>query len=307
MKYLDSNGLAHLWAKIKALVPPLAEKAVAIPFGEVDASSTSTAYTATIDGITELKNGVCMMLRNGDVASKAGFTFNINGLGAKPVYQSMSGARVETVFAVAFTGFFVFNEDRVEGGCWDLYYGYYTNTNTIGYQVRTNSSSLPVSNQTGRYRICFTGVGGGTFVPPNGSSSTSANAKKTPIVTPFDPFGKIIYYGYTTVVQMGSRLSATYLWEQNVCNIGYSFNVTGTAPTLTSWKPVFAKATPQADGSAILDPDEPCTQELPTEEDGFIYIRLGIAYNATNIELDLNHPVYCYKNGAVRQWTNAVV
>jgi len=45
-------------------------------------------------------------------------------------------------------------------------------------------------------------------------------------------------------------------------------------------------------------------QALPNEEDGQLYIYLGQAYSATDVELVLNHPVYYYKDGAIRQWTN---
>ena len=44
---------------------------------------------------------------------------------------------------------------------------------------------------------------------------------------------------------------------------------------------------------------------MPTTEDGKIYIFLGIAYSATNIELQLDHPVYWYKDGIIRPYTNA--
>ena len=46
-------------------------------------------------------------------------------------------------------------------------------------------------------------------------------------------------------------------------------------------------------------------QALPNTEDGKIYIFLGIATAATTVELWQNHPVYYYKDGAVRLWTNA--
>ena len=36
-----------------------------IPYGAVDSTSTSTAFTATVDGITSLVDGTCVMLRNG--------------------------------------------------------------------------------------------------------------------------------------------------------------------------------------------------------------------------------------------------
>ena len=73
-----------------------ANKAVSIPFGQVDSTSTATAFTATVDGITELRDGVCVYLMNGAVSSAAGYTININGLGAKPVYTTMSDASAST-------------------------------------------------------------------------------------------------------------------------------------------------------------------------------------------------------------------
>ena len=57
-----------------------------IPMGKLDTTSTATVMTASIDGITELVNGVCVWLTNGVVTSKENFTININGLGGKPVY-----------------------------------------------------------------------------------------------------------------------------------------------------------------------------------------------------------------------------
>ena len=54
-----------------------------------------------------------------------------------------------------------------------------------------------------------------------------------------------------------------------------------------------------------MDADTPYVQALPTTEDGKIYIYLGIAYSATALELVAYHPIYEYKNGAVRLWTNA--
>jgi hypothetical protein len=42
------------------------------------------------------------------------------------------------------------------------------------------------------------------------------------------------------------------------------------------------------------------TQTLPTTEDGYIYVYLGQASSSTQVELSLSHPVYYYKNGALR-------
>lgn len=106
-----------------------AYRSASIPMGHLDATSTATVMTATVDGITELRNGVCMWLQNGVITSASGFTLNVNGLGAKPCYNSLAAAtRATTVFNVNYTMLFVYNSTRVDGGCWDIVYGVDTNT-----------------------------------------------------------------------------------------------------------------------------------------------------------------------------------
>ena len=96
-----------------------ADLAIGIPSGQVDSTSTSTEFTATIEGITELRDGICVYLTNDVINSASEFTININGLGAKPVYFQQTGA--EDLFSKSSTYLFVYNSSRVEGGCWDSY------------------------------------------------------------------------------------------------------------------------------------------------------------------------------------------
>lgn len=279
-----------------------------IPYGQLDGTSTSTVMTATVPGITELRNGVCMWLKNGVVTSASGVTLNINNLGAKPIYSSMAAATaLTTVFNTSYTMLFVYDEDRVEGGCWVAYYGYYTSSNTIGYQLRTNKTSLPASDKFYRYRLLFTSPDGTKFVPANTSTSTAADTSKTPNTRPIDPFGRIVYYGTTTAVNAGSRPSTSYLWDQYEIVLGYSFNNTGAALTLTSWAPVYLKCAPQADGSAIIDATTPYVQSLPSTADGKIYIFLGVAYDETHIELFGWHPVYYHDGNGIKAWTGTAI
>lgn len=286
--------------------PLIGTLAKGIPFAQVDSTSTSTAFTATVPGITELKSGVAVMLKNGVVTSAAGFTININGLGAKQAYSNMAAATAETtMFNINYTMIFVYDEDRVEGGGWVLYRGYNSNDNTIGYQLRTNATTLPMDSITYRYRLLFRSADGTKFVPANNSTSTNATSSRTTIQTPIDPFGPIHYYSTTASVAAGTRPSATYLWTQYLVTLGYSFNRTGAALTLTTYKPVFIKAAPQSNGSAIIDADTPYVQDLPSTKDGKIYIYLGNAYSATQVELFETHPVYWHDGTGIRIWTGA--
>lgn len=284
-------------------------QATGIFYGEVDSTSTSTVFTATIPGITEYYDGLTILLRNGVVTSASNFTININSLGAKGSYNNMTlgnpitptnPTRDTTIFNINYAMLFVYNTTVISTGCWICYRGYDANTNTIGYQVRTNSMSLPMTSIVYRYRLLFTSADGTKFVPANNSTSTNATAARSITQEKIDPFGRIVYYGTTASVAAGSRPSTSYLWQQYAITIGYSFVV-----SLTSWKPVYLKCAPQSDGSAIIDSTTPFVQTLPSAEDGKIYIFLGVAYSATAMELTLEHPVYYYSNGCIRQWTNS--
>lgn len=274
-----------------------------IPSGTVDNTSTNLEYTATIEGVTAYYDGLAIFLKNGNVTSKAGFTININNLGAKPVYSNMAAATAETtIFNINYTMLFIYDSTRVSGGCWVCYRGYDSNSNTIGYQIRHNSSTLPTADEFIRYRVLFTSADMAHLVPANASTSTSANTAKPVNQRPINPHGPIYYYGSTTAIGAGNDPGATVLWQQYAITLGYSFNRTGKALVLTYPAPVFIVCTPQADGSAIIDPDTPYVQALPSTEDGKIYIYFGIAYSATAVEMSLEHPIYYYANSAIRRW-----
>lgn len=93
----------------------------AIPMGTVDSTSTSTAFTATVEGITELKDGVCLYLNNSVINCASGFTVNINGLGAKGMYSNKTGSRISGYFSKNITVMLVYNTSRDSGnGGWDV-------------------------------------------------------------------------------------------------------------------------------------------------------------------------------------------
>lgn len=133
MAYLDYDGLAHYDELIKDKIGGKVDaggKAGGIPYGSVDSTSTSTKFTATVDGLTELYDGACVMLHNGVVTSAKGFTIDINGLGAKKCYSSLTNATQETtIFNANYTLMFVYSTalDGGNGGWW-VYRGIDTNT-----------------------------------------------------------------------------------------------------------------------------------------------------------------------------------
>ncbi len=279
-----------------------AARTAGILYGAVDSTSTATVYTATVPGLTELVDGTCVMLHNGVVTSAAGFTVEVNNLGAKKCYNNMTNATQDTtIFNAAYTMLFVYSEDLDEGnGGWWIYRGYDGNTNTIGYQLRTNSGNKVAADTGYRYRIWLTSADGLKWVPINTSSSTNATSNRSLNTRAIDPFGPIIYRPTNGTCNSGTGLGATGIWQQYTLTIGYSYMASGFSLTFPA--PVYLRCTPQTDGSAKM---QDIVQTLPSSKDGKIYIHLGTAYSATGMELQTEHPVYWHDGTGIRIWTGA--
>ena len=177
--------------------------------------------------------------------------------------------------------------------------------NDVNYYNRQNYTSRTTSAALYRYQICLT-KSDGTLVPIN-SVNNSVATNKTLTIDSFDPFGEIFYWASTNTYAANANIGSSNLYRQYLADLRYSFNCGGydTTPTLTARMPLYLVATPQADGTAKLY-IEPLSMYLPSSEDRLIYIYLGRVYEDTKpyrVALSLNHPVYEYRNGAVRLYT----
>lgn len=272
-------------------------------------------WDVTDSTVTEYVDGMVVCLKV-PVAGHGtyGTGFQINNLGYKPVVYNVN-SMVSTRYGVGSVIWCVYNATQTASlyinstaavtvtGCWQVQ-DYDANTNTIGYQLRTNSSTRPVSSTTYRYRLMFSSLDNSKWVPATNSTSTNATSARTVNQEVINPWGRIVYYSTTTARTAGQSLSATAQWDRYVFNLGYSFN-TGTALDLTFPGPVYIKCTPQAGGGAIIDSTTPYTQSLPSSADGKIYIYLGQAYSASEVELIDYHPVLYHDGSKITMWTGA--
>ena len=268
-------------------------------YGIIDNTSTRTAFTAQVAGITEYYTGLCVFLKNTTgAATNTNVTLNINNLGAKKIYNSQAETtQVSTQWGNNYTVLLYYDETRDSGnGGWVWYYGYNSDTNTIGYNIRTYSGSLPMSSKVYRYRLLFENRNG-QYVPANNSTSTNSTTARTPVTEDIDPFGRITYYSYTTAISAGDKPGTSYQYQQfGPITLGYSF----TGITLTANTPMYLVLNPQSNGLAKIDQTTPVTQTLPSTDDGKLYLFLGIAVDSTTFTLTLQHPIYWYKDGQVR-------
>lgn len=275
-----------------------ATKAISIPTGQVDSTSTATAFTATVEGITELKNGVTVWLKNGVVKSSSSrWTLNINGLGAKYVVKSMQmSSNAGNTFDTNYAMLFVFDATQ---DAWMMNFGYYQDTNDTAYKLRAMNAGRVAYNNVKANILLLTKEGKLLAINETGGVNTS----KTLTTESFDPFGGIwLYSNGNTPVSPNDNIPNGYLWnQQSAHDARNSFNITTNA--FVDRMPVYLVAVPQSDGTAKLH-TSPVTQTLPSTEDGFIYIEVGIATLGYQIDVYLNHPIYYFKDGAIRLWTN---
>lgn len=235
--------------------------------------------------------------------SASNVTLNVNSTGAESIYYT---AAVYTSTSSIVCG----AKNRYVYYVWDGTYWVWlsqsadADTNTIAYTIRTSGQKKTVTDACGRYRIIFSSVDGTQWVPPTTETTTNATSARAVNTRKIDPFGPIMYYSTTTALSAGGAPNASYLQEQAAAiTLGYSFNRTGAALVLTEQAPVYIKCAPQSDGSAIIDADNPYVQAMPSTNDGKIYIYLGVATSATQIEMVLQHPVYYHDGTGIRVWT----
>ena len=110
---------------------------------ETDNTSTSTSFIVIISGITELYDGLALLIKNTVVESASGCTLNVNNLGAKRIWLSLSAAYAATNWALNSTYLFVYD---LANERWEMEQGYNTNTNTQVrvYRQSTYSNTYPL-------------------------------------------------------------------------------------------------------------------------------------------------------------------
>jgi hypothetical protein len=140
-----------------------------------------------------------------------------------------------------------------------------------------------------------------TSLLPLNTVSNSTATTKTLTTEEFDPFGNIFYYGVTGTTGANAIIATGSTYQQILIDLRYSTNV---GKTLTANKSVYLVAQPQSNGKAKLA-STAISQTLPTTDDGKIYIYLGVAYNAYQVDLTINHPIYQFKNGQLRQYVGS--
>lgn len=270
---------------------------------------TWASATNVLTGVTKdsaLYEGKKIILYYPYAANSSSATLNLTladgtTTGAKNVYYNGT-SRLTTHYGQYAQVEMIYHENFDIGGT--NYTGWWCiadRTDLTAYNIRKNSGSYIAYNNVYRYMMLFTK----SEYQLLAANTTSNNTGTSKVLTTesFDPFGDIYYYSSTTTVSSGSAIGTTALYRQYNVNLRYAFN-SGTA--LTTNKAVYIICDPQSNGKVKLSTSPaPITQTLPSSADGKVYIYLGQASSTANCEIALNHPVYCFANGRILEWTGS--
>lgn len=260
-----------------------------------------TVETFPLDGNGKPLVGTTIAFKSSYTNSATAPTLNVNETGAASIWYNTAAVTTANTYTT-LAGVYCFYVWDGTYWVW-INFGKELNDNTLAYQVRLNSAARAVSDTTYRYRLLFSSADNTQWVPANSSSSTNATSARAVNTRPIDPLGPIVLFNSTGPLSAGGKPGVTVqFFQYHSITLGYSFNRTGAAWALSTSKPVYVVCKPSPDGSAIMDTTEPIVQDLPTTETGKIYIFLGLPTAATTFELFPTHPVYWYKDGAIRQW-----
>ena len=272
-------------------------------------------WDATDSSITTLYDGLTIIIRV-PVAGNGtyGVGLSINSGDYHPVVYNIS-TTVGTRYGVNSTIMAVYNSTQSASlylnsasatsitGVWQVY-DYDSDTDTT-YRLR-NSSAIYI-NKTGqatnRRTLLFEVDGGLSGV----NTTIVTGSSKTPIAFKYIPYGQIRYYSTSGSIANDGTFASGGLWEQYALDIRYSFN---TGSTLIDGNPVYIRMVVNNDGTLSQDATtagaNPIVQALPSSADNKVYVYLGRAGGTSTLELETWHPIYEYKDGAIRLWTNAV-
>ena len=282
---------------------------VASPSGTVGSKNTRSLWTGTVDTVSALYTGLKVLYKIPVAGASAGVVLNINNLGDHPVAIN-ANTKVTTHYPVGAIVPLVYDADQATTivvnkvstsitGTWKIP-NYDSNTTyTVVANTYVQNLRLKVAETTHQYQVLVT-KDPETLVPVSNGADT--NTGKTMTSQEFDPFGGIYIYNATAAVNAGSVIAASSAYQQMAVNLKYAFNLDSA---LTSFKTVYLVCTLQESGKFKLH-STPISQALPNTEDSLYYIKLGVAYGDYTIAMEIPHPVYYYKAGQLRLFTNAL-
>lgn len=185
---------------------------------------------------------------------------------------------------------------------WIANANYDSNSNDIAYNVRNYYNSFVAgANKIFPYTIIMQNSDGRWESIVTSSSASTDKARNTHGFR----LGQIALMNANATYNENATVGNSNVFNSSTVSLydhRYSFNTANNATSgTTSKKPIYLVGALGNDGLFYLDTTW-WTQTLPSTANGKLYIYLGDAYDYYRMSFDINHPIYCYTNGMIRQF-----
>ena len=268
-------------------------------------TSSTNLWTGLLpDGVTYY-NGLTIDYLLPYAGTSSAATLNLSNLGAKPVYygNSATGATTthygaNTVIHLTYVIDAAFNSGN---GCWKA--SNYYDSNTVS-QLRWDYTTITAGTAgIFPYTLIMMNTSGNYESIVTSSSTDTSKSRNT---VGFVPGTLLTYYASGTTTSGNKVSGSNYGVYEAYTAVDFRYSANISTSALTVGKPVFLVGT-ITNGLFYLDSTW-WTQTLPTSDNGKVYMFIGMTYNiySASTEYRVNlapyHPMYWYKNGALRQY-----
>ncbi|MGE0792977.1 MAG: hypothetical protein AB7V77_02215, partial [Candidatus Woesearchaeota archaeon] len=225
-------------------------------------------------------------------------TLNINGVGAKSIRLGNTAASTTTHY---------FGANSVAMYYYDGTYFQLTGSMRTSDSTVTSSvlygGYLVAGETITRYKTVMEGSDG-RFYPLTIGDSTGTT--KTVSQVPFKLKGLLATYASTTTLNENSGSSSFYtgLAQSSTTYVPYGWN---GITHLTNYRPIYLVGTLDEDGYFILDDSTYTsfyTSNLPTTEDGKLYVEIGDKVSTTLYLRPMQKAIYQFKDGRIREYND---
>ena len=270
-------------------------------------TASTNAWTGNLLDVDELYEGLIIdyWLPFAGISSLgATLTLTLKGgvsSGAINVYYG-STTRVTTHLPALYVGQFIYQTVTISGANytgWWMLRSYLDGNTTDIVNLYQGSGAYKANSTVYRYQLLFQmDKHGNRLTPLNNTSNATGTTKPMLTNVEFDPFGDIFYYNSTSTVNADANMTTTLYYHRNGIDLRYTFNC---GQTLTAHKDFYLVVSPQSNGKVKIANSTPWAQDLPSTNDGYLYIFLGRTYSAYQFVLYTDHPVYYHDGTSVRR------
>ena len=285
-------------------------KTVGVAYGESTTAAATAQKEVTVADISELNVGQIIIVKPTITSTVANSTLKVNDFPAYSMLYNGSAISTSTdsiVWAANVPSMFVL--DEVSGTKYWRFAGHGLDSNST-YILNKLIDAGQYTAGTGTYAVTRYSIlaekPNGTWEKITSTSSGYSTATTKTVNTSGFVLNQLRYYNTTTNRGTGTLITTNTIEKQSASvNYAYSFNCS-TAPGWEIGDYIYLVGTLGVDGLFYLDTTQWWSTSLPTTEDGKLYIQLGLALTTTDAtgSFLMERPIYYYKGGAVRLWSN---